>query len=152
LEKIRAGYRQQLQPLIESAKRACSAGDVAMLAAIQRQADEFLPDRAFGQDLTAEIASCAKKGCLQSRPEDAISRLITRDNAKLPKGGTRPVTVQAKIRIDEKGRVTDVDPQIADPAMRNAVVAAASTWKFLSATIDNEARCVETQIPIVLNP
>lgn len=152
LEKIREGYRQQLAPLIESVKKACASGDGALIESLRRQAEEFLPDRAVGKDLAAEIAACASSGCLQLNPENAMTRLITRDNPKAPKGMTRSTTVLARIRIDERGKVTEVDPQVIDPAIRSAAVAAAGTWKFLPATIENEARCVDTQIPIVFNP
>jgi hypothetical protein len=153
LDKIRTGYRQQLSPLAESSKQACSAGDALTAERIRRQAEELLPDPAIGQDILAEIGTCAQKGCLQLSPERAMDRLITREDPKIPKGLlTHRVTVQVKVRIDEKGKVAVTQPESIDPALRNVVSTAAATWKFLPATAENETRCVETQIPIVLAP
>src|SRR5262249_40432364 len=53
IEKIRAGYRQQLSPLIQSAKRACSESDAPTMETAQRQVDEVVPDRTVRQELGA---------------------------------------------------------------------------------------------------
>ena len=53
LEKIRTGYRQQLSPLIESSKRACSIGDTRTVEEIRHQAEELLPDPGIREELAA---------------------------------------------------------------------------------------------------
>jgi tetratricopeptide (TPR) repeat protein len=153
LEKARAGYRQYLSSLVDSWKKACAANDDAAAQKIRTQANEVVPDPAIGRDLLSDLGTCVRKPCVQLAPEEAITRLRFRRDAKLPPGmPPRRVTVQVKIRIDEKGNVTVRDPQSVDAKMRNAVFGAVTTWKFLPAVINNETRCVETEVPMVFIP
>jgi tetratricopeptide (TPR) repeat protein len=153
VDRVRTAYRQELSPLIDSWKRACSLSDSQSMDKIRSQAGEMIPDPAMAGDLLAQMGTCVKKPCLELPPETAITRLRTRQDAKLPPGfPSRRVTVQVKVRIDENGNVVVRDTQNIDPKLRNAVFGAAATWKFLPAVVDNEVRCVETEIPIVFNP
>src|ERR1051325_5477663 len=61
LEQMRAGYRQQLSPMVQSWKQACSSDDGVAMKTIRRQTEELLPDPAIRQDLLADITSCPKK-------------------------------------------------------------------------------------------
>src|SRR5215471_8669893 len=54
IDKIRAGYRGQLSPLINSWKLSCSKGDSFSMAQTRRRAEEMLPDPGIGRDLMAE--------------------------------------------------------------------------------------------------
>src|ERR1051325_2891775 len=60
LEQMRAGYRQQLSPLVQSWKQACSLDDAVAMENIRRQTEELLPDPAIGQDLLAGIKTDRK--------------------------------------------------------------------------------------------
>src|SRR5262249_989389 len=118
LAKVRDGYRTQLSPVINSWKQACAKGDASAMARLRRQAEEALADPVIGSDLLAEMETCARTGCIQVPPETALSRARIRSDAKLPAGiGPRPVpqnfalTVQVKVRVDQKGDVTVADPQ-----------------------------------------
>jgi tetratricopeptide (TPR) repeat protein len=158
LGKIRDGYRSQVSPLVNSWKQACSRGDASAMARLRRQAEEVLADPAIGTDLLAEMQTCSRSGCIQLPTDAALSRARVRSDAKLPAGiGPRPVpqnfalTVQVKVRIDEKGNVNVADPQSIQPNIRDSVVAAASRWKFAPVP-SSENGCVETTIPISFRP
>ena len=158
LDKVREGYRTQLLPLTNSWKQACSNGDASSMAKLRRQAEETLADPAIGRDLLAEMETCVRAGCVPLTPETALSRVKTRSDATLPSGIVpRPLppnfalTVQVKVRIDEKGNVTVADPQSIQSNIRDSVVDAATKWKFAPAS-GTENRCVETTIPISFRP
>jgi len=158
LNKVREGYRTQLLPLTNSWKQACSKGDASSMARLRRQAEEMLADPAIGKDLLAEMETCVRAGCVPLTPETALSRVKARSDATLPSGIVpRPVppnfalTVQVKVRIDEKGNVTVADPQSIQSNIRDSVVDAATKWKFAPAS-GAENRCVETTIPISFRP
>jgi hypothetical protein len=55
-----------------------------------------------------------------------------------------------RISIDEKGNVTVKDVVNADSRIADALQAAVEQWKFNPIVIDNEARCVNTELPITL--
>ena len=49
IEKVRAGYRGKLSPLINSSRKlACSKGDSFGMVQLHRQAEEMLPDPGIG--------------------------------------------------------------------------------------------------------
>ena len=61
------------------------------------------------------------------------------------------LTVQVRVRIEENGSVTVVDSSGGNGLVVNAVRAAVAAWKFTPAMDDKGARCVNTQIPIVIS-
>jgi TonB family protein len=63
-----------------------------------------------------------------------------------------PVTVRVKAKIDEKGEVTITNTQGSNPAFNDAVRAAVERWKFQPTIDENGPRCVETELPITMNP
>src|SRR5262245_2535768 len=160
IDKVRAGYRAQLSPLINSWRLACSKGDSFSMTQARRQAEEMLPDPGFRRDFMAEMdATCTKQDCIQLSPTTALSRVTVREDAKLPPGIVpRPVpqnfalTVRVKVRVDETGNVTVIDPESIQSNIRDAVVAAASKWKFSPDSAGTTTRCMETTIPIAFRP
>jgi tetratricopeptide (TPR) repeat protein len=160
IDKVRAGYRGQMSPLINSWKRACAKGDSFSMAQTRRQAEERLPDPGIRRDFMAEMdGTCTKQDCIQLSPTDALSRVTNREDAKLPPGIVpRPIpqnfalTVRVKVRIDEMGNVTVTDPESIQSNIRDSVVAAASKWKFSPDSAGSATRCMETTIPIAFRP
>ena len=55
-----------------------------------------------------------------------------------------------RISIDEKGNVSVKDVVNADPRIADALQVAVEQWKFNPTVIDNEARCLDTDLPITL--
>jgi len=159
IEKVRAGYRGQVSPLINSWKQACYKGDSFSMAQIHRQAEEMVPDPGIGRDFVAEMATCTKLDCIQLSPATALSRVTNREDAKLPPGIVpRPIpqnfalTVPVKVRVDEMGNVTVSDPESIQSTIRDSVVAAATKWKFSPAADGTTTRCIDTTIPIAFRP
>jgi tetratricopeptide (TPR) repeat protein len=90
--------------------------------------------------------------CIKRDPEVAISRLSYRVNPEIPPSLQQYVDRRTvvKIAIDEKGSVFVKDVVNADPRIADALQVAVEQWKFNPIVIDNEARCVETELPIAL--
>jgi tetratricopeptide (TPR) repeat protein len=160
IEKVRAGYRGKLSPVINSWKLACSKGDSFGMAQLHRQAEEMLPDPGIGRDLMADMdGECTKQDCIQLSQATALGRVEHREDAKLPPGIVpRPIpqnfalTIPVRVRIDEIGSVTVADPESIQSNIRDSVVAAAGKWKFNPYTSGTTARCVGTTIPIAFRP
>ena len=55
-----------------------------------------------------------------------------------------------RISIDEKGNVAVKDVVNADSRIADALQVAVEQWKFTPTIIDNEARCLNTELPITL--
>jgi hypothetical protein len=60
-------------------------------------------------------------------------------------------TVMVKIRIEDTGSVTVLDATGANTLITNAVRSAVGAWKFTPAMDDKGARCVDTDLPIVIS-
>jgi outer membrane biosynthesis protein TonB len=57
-----------------------------------------------------------------------------------------------KARIDEKGDVAVLETQGENTLFNEAVRRAVEHWKFTPIIDENGARCVETDIPLVIKP
>ena len=61
------------------------------------------------------------------------------------------VTVRIKARINEKGEVTASEPQGGNPLLYPGIRYAIGQWKFSPTVIQGQARCIDTEIPLVIN-
>ena len=59
-------------------------------------------------------------------------------------------TVRVKATIDATGNVMTTALDGGNPLLYDGVRAAVDQWKFIPAIVQGEARCVETEIPLVL--
>lgn len=90
--------------------------------------------------------------CIKRDPGFAMSRLRYRVNPEIEPSLQQYVerATVVRISIDEKGNVTVKDVVNADSRIADALQAAVEQWKFNSTVIDNEARCINTELPITL--
>jgi len=95
--------------------------------------------------------------CLQIDYRVALTRLKTRVEPEIPREA-RPyiqsssVTVRVKIRVDAIGNVISSETPGGNPMFNNAVKTAVDRWKFSPAMDASGARCVDTEIPMVIGP
>jgi len=95
--------------------------------------------------------------CLQIDYRVALTRLKTRVEPEIPREA-RPyiqsssVTVRVKIRVDALGNVISSETPGGNPMFNNAVKTAIDRWKFSPAMDATGARCVDTEIPLVIGP
>jgi hypothetical protein len=61
------------------------------------------------------------------------------------------VTVRVKARISENGDVEANDLQGGNPLLYGPIREAVQQWKFSPIVMQGQTRCVETEIPIVIN-
>jgi hypothetical protein len=159
LEEIRGEYRKGVSALAAAWKQSCSNSQVLPLDEARSQVLMMLPDPSIAQDILAEIKPCAPvtpvpQSCLQMAPQLAMTRLRTRVDPDIPRSarpGT-PVRLLVKANIDNTGRVTVHEIQGGDDFFKERVKAAVEQWRFLPAITGEQARCVETELPIVLSP
>lgn len=151
--------------------RACATGDAAGMTNLRKQAVDLVPDRSAADELLAEMtcaaakpepkevaatpATTGPKPCLKMDSRLALVRLKTRVDPVVPQT-VLPVlrqtsmTVRVQARINETGSVTVVQANGENSALNSAVRSAVERWKFSPAMSQDEARCVDTEIPVVI--
>jgi len=95
--------------------------------------------------------------CLQIDYRVALTRLKTRVEPEIPREArayiqSSSVTVRVKIRVDALGNVISSETPGGNPIFNNAVKTAVDHWKFSPAMDTSGARCVDTEIPLVIGP
>jgi hypothetical protein len=90
--------------------------------------------------------------CIKRDPAVAMSRLKYRVNPAIEPRLQQYVEkgTVVRISIDEKGNVSVKDVVHADSRIADALQVAVEQWKFNPTVIDNEARCFNTDLPILL--
>jgi hypothetical protein len=168
LNQMRAEYRKTLSALVESWNRACEGNDAVTMETLRGQIPE-LPEPSIGEDLLEQMTTCISinntppaittitdKECIQMGAQLALTRLKIRVNPVVAPAlqdflRRSSVTVRVKARIDEKGDVTVTDTQGSNPLFNEAVRVAVQRWKFSPTVDQNGLRCVDTELPIVIN-
>ena len=155
IEEVRTEYRRALSGLADSWNKACTNDDVAAMEKARRRVDALIPDPSFGEDIRATIKTCAHTGCVQMTSPLALSRLKNRVDPQFPPHLLSlikdfPMTVRVRARINEAGDVAAAELSGGNALVYDSVRAAFGQWKFSPALLQGEARCVDTEIPIVL--
>ncbi len=90
--------------------------------------------------------------CIKRNPAVAMSLLTHRVDPTIEPGLQPYVEKETVVRIsiDEKGNVSVKDVVNADSRIADALQVAVEQWKFNPTVIDNEARCLNTDLPITL--
>jgi thioredoxin-like negative regulator of GroEL len=156
VNEVRAEYRQALARLVDLWNAACAKDDRVSMERVRQQVNALLPEPAFADDILAKMTTCTHTGCVQMSSPLALARLKTRVDPQFPpmvasQITTTQITVRVKATINEKGEVAAKDVQSENSFVNNAVKAAVEQWKFFPAVIESEARCVDTEIPIVIS-
>jgi tetratricopeptide (TPR) repeat protein len=153
---VQAEYRRVLASLVESFNRACGKHDADTMDKLRSRISELLPERSIGDDILAAMTTCTDTGCVQMSAQLALARLKSRVDPDFPpyvrsQIRVTPVTVRVRTKINEAGDVVESEPQGGNAILYNSVQAAVNRWKFHPTIVQGgEARCVETEIPIVI--
>jgi len=152
---IRQEYRQALTGLAESWKRSCAAEDTAAMERITTSAKSLVPEPEFGQDILATMQTCVPTSCIPTDSSLAMTRIEKKvDPIFSPAVVNRlrglNTTVRVKARIDVKGSLEIKDIQGGDPLLYNGIRDAVQQWKFRPTLTELGARCVDTEIPILI--
>jgi len=157
IDEVLGEYRSALSSLVDSWNRACAAKDAATMETVRSRVNEMLPEPSFGADILAGMKTCTPAlGCIQVESQLALTRLKTRVDPVLSpdlKSQVKmfPVRMVIKARISEQGDVVSHELQGGHPALYRVVSTAVSRWKFSPAITKDGPRCVETEIPLIIN-
>jgi tetratricopeptide (TPR) repeat protein len=155
LDYVRGEYRKALSPLVDQWNRACAKSDAAAAARIKEQIQTLLPETSFAEDILALMKTCTPAGCIQMETGLALARLKTRVDPQFPAATLSqyrsPVTIRVKLTIDDKGDAAVGEQSGGGPLLTNPIRVALEQWRFLPAVVQGEARCIETEIPLVIN-
>jgi len=156
IEEVRAEYRRSLSKLVDLWNAECAKDDKASMERTRQEINALLPEESFAEDILAQMKMCTHTaGCLQMSTPLALARLKTRVDPEFPAFVVSQIaaqtTVRVKATISEKGDVTAKEVRGDNPMLNNSVKTAIEQWKFSPALMGGEARCVDTEIPIVIN-
>jgi tetratricopeptide (TPR) repeat protein len=155
IEEVRAEYRRSLSRLVNLWNAECAKDDKASMERTRQEINALLPEESFAEDILAQMKMCTHTSCLQMSTPLALARLKIRVDPEFPAFVVSQIATQATVRvkatISEKGDVTTKEVHSDNPMLNNPVKAAIEQWKFTPALMDGEARCVDTEIPIVIN-
>jgi len=170
LDQIRAEYRKALTSMFQSWSEACKAKDSVSVTRIRSDSNELLPDASIGEDILNRMTNCVSSpaprvdiavkapppeptnGCIRNPATIAMTRLKTRVEPQVPLEMRRKqLRVRAAVRIDDSGNTSVRALTGGSPVVNRAVVKAVQNWKFYPAKVDNQPRCVETELPIELS-
>jgi hypothetical protein len=156
IEQIRTEYRKAIAASTQEWDAACRSRSMAALDRLRRDTDLMLPDRAIGQDLVDQMATCSAKPCVRMDVEMAMLRVKGSNQPEIPVALQRTLdharTVRVEARIEENGDVAVLTVLGENMAINEVVRGAVEKWKFSPAIVENEKRCVETVLPIVITP
>jgi tetratricopeptide (TPR) repeat protein len=156
IEDVRAEYRQALSARVDTWSRACAMDDAATMERLRAQVNALLPEPSFGEDLLEKMKSCSPTSCIQMDSQFALTRLKNRVDPQFSplvfsQVKVLPMTIRVNARIDVKGNVASGEMRGGDPVLYSAIRVAVDQWKFLPAVTEGGARCVDTEIPIVIH-
>ncbi len=144
----------QLQPCApRSATPAAATAGNKPAAAVTTTASNSTPPPATppspAPPRTVPPAAIAAK-CIQGDPMLAMTRLKTRVNPQIEPALQRYIGrgIGVSIEIDEQGNVAVKDVVRANARIADAIKLAVNQWKFNPTIIDNQPRCVDTELPI----
>jgi hypothetical protein len=156
IDQVRGEYRRAVSSLVDSWNRACPNNDEKAMEEVRLRVNEMVPESLFVEDILAKMKTCTRTGCLQMTSQLALTRLKMRVDPEFPaytlsQLKVSPVVVHVKARINEKGDIATTEAYGGSPLLHTAVRTAVQQWKFSPALVDDQARCVDTDIPIIIN-
>jgi tetratricopeptide (TPR) repeat protein len=156
IDQVRGEYRRAVSSLVDSWNRACPNNDEKAMEEVRLRVNEMVPESLFVEDILAKMKTCTRTGCLQMTSQLALTRLKMRVDPEFPAYAlsqlkVSPVVVHVKARINEKGDIATTEAYGGSPLLHTAVRTAVQQWKFSPALVDDQARCVDTDIPIIIN-
>jgi hypothetical protein len=157
MDEVRGEYRSSLSGLVDSWNKACAINDGAAMERLRGQINQMLPEPSFGSDLLAKMVTCTTTtGCIQMDSQLAMTRLKTRfepqfSNEMKALLKVAPMRVNVKVRINERGDVVSSELQGGSPLLHNPIRTAVDRWKFSPAITEAGPRCVDTEIPFLIN-
>jgi len=155
VDEVRLEYRRTLSNLADSWVGACANDDTNKMDEIRSRVDALLPEPSFAQDIQARMKSCVHTRCIQMMAQLALTRLKNRVDPQFSPYirammKDSPITVRVKAKISEGGDTVTTGLNGGNALLYDGVRAAVDQWKFSPAIVQGEARCVDTEIPIVL--
>ena len=170
LQQMRIEYRKVATSKIDTWNQNCSTKTSTGLETLKQQLAELLPDPTIASDMVSKLAPCAapppaptpvsasvpvSQGCLQMESTLAMVRLKTRVSPDIPPNrlpvGGGAIDLRVKVRIDENGDVAVQGVEGGNAYINATMKDTMAKWKFYPAIIDDQRRCVETDLPVRLS-
>jgi len=178
LEQMRGEYRKAVSSRVETWNQSCASGAPLSLDTFHQQISDLLPSETIAADLISKFSPCepevtvpvgkaevsvastvaaptsipAVPRCLEMQAQQAMARIKSQvtPNIAQERIPAAPVNFRVKVRIDETGNVSVTEIAGSNSYVNQAMRAAIERWKFSPAMVQDQPRCVETELPVVL--
>jgi tetratricopeptide (TPR) repeat protein len=178
LGQMRGEYRKVVSSRVESWNQSCSTSASQSLDTFRQQTRDLLPNEAIAADLISKSTPCEPEVtvpvakveafnastaaaptsaspaplCLEMQAQQAMARIKSQIIPTIPpeRMPSTPVNFRVKVRIDETGSVSVTEIAGSNSYLNQAMRVAIERWKFVPAVVQDQRRCVETELPVVL--
>jgi tetratricopeptide (TPR) repeat protein len=167
LEQMRGEYRRIAANKVEVWNFGCSGSASPSFETFRQEARDLLPNETLAGDLISKASPCAPKvvakspevkplaaqSCLQMSSQQAMVRVKSQVSPDIPRNmlSAAGVNIAVKVKIDENGNVAVKEVTGENRFINEAMRTAIEKWKFFPAILEDQRRCVETELPVVLN-
>jgi tetratricopeptide (TPR) repeat protein len=152
LDQARNVYRQALDSLIESWRKACANQDDIEMQKVRQRAIDMIPEESMGRDFLAQTSSCpTQKSCIPV--DSAVMLSNVRSFIPISSPVLAPFQgrhIHALIKVDEYGNTTVEQLSGGNSAIDVFVKSTLEQWKFVPTIVEGEPRCVSTDIRMQL--
>jgi len=171
LEQIRGEYRKVASSRVESWNQSCASGTALSLDTFRQQSRDLFPNETIAADVISKLSPCAPVAkapvekvevplastvaaptCLEMPSQQAMARVKNQTTPNIPfdRLPADPVSLRARVRIDENGNVSVKEISGASVYINEMMRVAIERWKFSPAVVENQRRCVDTELPVLL--
>jgi hypothetical protein len=147
------------------------ANESVSLDTFRQQTRDLLPSETIAADLVSKLSPCepavtapvakvevpiastvAASKCLEMSSPQAMARIKSQisPNVPLEKLPAAPLNFHVKVRIDENGNVSVRGIEGSTAYLNEAMRSAIERWRFLPAVVQDQRRCVETELEVAL--
>jgi hypothetical protein len=149
--QVEAEHRKMLSSLVASWKKACEGNNRTRMETLRYDAVNVAAGLESVGGVLREMDECTPLPCLSGDPVLAMRRLRTRVDPQIDPSLWRYLSqTLVDISIDEDGAVTVKNISNTDGRLADHLKTALERWRFSPAVIDNQQRCVDTQLPASL--
>jgi tetratricopeptide (TPR) repeat protein len=155
LVQARTHYQAMVPQLYDEWAKACQGGNAAAMDRLRKQARALPADVIPTEEVLGRL-KCAQRGCVRLDATAVMPHLTRRVEPRISPNLQRvveksgPLTVYVQAKISEEGAVSVIETQGIDPGIRESVRTAVKDWKFSPTTVEDEARCVDTILSVVV--
>jgi hypothetical protein len=160
--------------------QSCASGASLSLDAVRQEVRNLLPNEKIAADVVSKFSPCEVEvaapaapiakaasvastvaapasvatppGCVEMSSQQAMARIKSQasPNIQIDRLPLVPVDFRVRVRIDENGNVSVKAIEGSTAYVNEAMRVAIERWRFLPAVVQDQRRCVDTELQVAL--